>query len=214
METVRLMALSRKETGKGVARRLRRAGKLPAVLYGHGMSTVLAVDDKELWNIRQSEAGANTIIDLVIGDDNPETCSAILREVQIDPVSRAQVHADFYRIAMDEVLTVSVPLEFVNAPEDRLKASQAMLTFLLRDIEVQCLPQDIPDVIAVDLQALQIGEALHANALELPPGVTLVTDAEETVVTTTASVVTEAGEVATEVPEDREAGAEEGTSTD
>lgn len=214
METVRLMALSRKETGKGVARRLRRAGKLPAVLYGHGMSTVLAVDDKELWNIRQSEAGANTIIDLVIGDDNPETCSAILREVQIDPVSRAQVHADFYRIAMDEVLTVSVPLEFVNAPEDRLKASQAMLTFLLRDIEVQCLPQDIPDVIAVDLQALQIGEALHANALELPPGVTLVTDAEETVVTTTASVVTEAGEVATGVPEDREAGAEEGTSTD
>ena len=118
MDTVKLVAQKRVETGKGQARRLRQAGKLPAVVYGRGDTEVLTVDAKELLLIRQG--GENTIIDLEIGGDIPEMCSVILREVQIDPVSRAQIHADFYRLAMDELITVTVPLEFIIIPEDRL----------------------------------------------------------------------------------------------
>ena len=99
METVRLVAHRRSETGKGPARRLRSSGQLPAVLYGHGASEAIAVDSKDLLLIRRSEAGANTIIDLAI-DGEADVCSAILREVQIDPISRQHLHADFYRVEM------------------------------------------------------------------------------------------------------------------
>jgi large subunit ribosomal protein L25 len=221
METARLIAHSRHQTGKGVARQLRRRGQIPAVLYGHGESVAIAVDDKTLSLIRHSEAGENTIIDLVIDGDRPETCNAILREVQIDPVSQAQLHADFYRLLMDEPITVTVPLEFINEPEERLRAAQAVLTLLLRDVEVQCLPRDIPDTIMVDLEDLQLGDVLHVGALKLPPGVTLLTDAEETVVTTSMSAAAEAAaeeaeaaEAAAEPLEGEAATPEEETSAD
>jgi large subunit ribosomal protein L25 len=191
METARLIAQRRQESGKGPARRLRSTGKLPVVLYGHGETLALSVDDRALWLIRHSEAGENTIIDLVIDGDQPETCNAILRDVQIDPVSQGQLHADLYRIVMDEPITVTVPLEFINEPEDRLKVAQAVLTPLLREVEVQCLPRDIPDTIVVDLEDLQVGDVLHAGALRLPPGVTLIMDAAETVLTTSISVAAE-----------------------
>ena len=184
MEVVKLVAQSRRDAGKGPARRLRRAGKLPAVLYGHGQSETIAITPEALVQIRQSEAGANSILELVIEGDAPQTCHAILRQVQVDPVSRAPLHADLYRVSLDEPITVSVPLEFVNIPENRLKQAQAILQPLLRELEVECLPRDIPEVITVDLADLDIGRVLHANALILPPGVTLVTDAEEPIVTT------------------------------
>lgn len=205
METARLIAHRRQKTGKGVARRLRRAGKLPVVLYGHGETLALSVDDRAVWLIRHSEAGENTIIDLVIDGDQPETCNAILRDIQIDPVSQGQLHADLYRLVMDEPITVTVPLEFINEPEDRLKVAQAVLTPLLREVEVQCLPRDIPDTIVVDLADLQVGDVLHVGDLRLPLGITLITDAEETVVTTSISA---AAEMAAEEAEAAEAVAE------
>jgi large subunit ribosomal protein L25 len=222
METARLIAQKRQDTGKGAARRLRSTGKLPVVLYGHGETLALSVDDRALWLIRHSEAGENTIIDLVIDGDQPEACNAILRDVQIDPVSQGQLHADLYRIVMNEPITVTVPLEFINEPEDRLKVAQAVLTPLLRDVEVQCLPRDIPDTIVVDLEDLQIGDVLHAGALRLPQGVTLLTDAEETVLTTSISVAAEvaaeeeaeAAEAAAGAAEGEPAEAEEESSAD
>ncbi len=183
MDTVKLIAHKRQETGKGPARRLRRAGKVPAALYGRGKSEALAVDAKELLLIRQSEAGVNTVIDLVIGGENPETCSVILREVQIDPIDRTLVHADFYRVALDEPITVAVPLELINVPEDRFKAAQAELATLLYELQIQCLPREIPSVITADLQDMQVGDVIHAGSLTLPPGVTLVSNADEAVAT-------------------------------
>jgi large subunit ribosomal protein L25 len=122
---------------------------------------------------------------------------------------------------MDEPITVTVPLEFINEPEERLRAAQAVLTLLLRDVEVQCLPRDIPDTIMVDLEDLQLGDVLHVGALKLPPGVTLLTDAEETVVTTSMSAAAEAAaeeaeaaEAAAEPLEGEAATPEEETSAD
>jgi large subunit ribosomal protein L25 len=156
---------------------------VPAILYGHGTNEMLVTTAEDLVRIQQSEAGENTILDLVIEDEPPRTCNAILREVQINPVSRAPIHADFYRIVMTEAIRVTVPLEFINVPEDRLRHAQALLAPILREVEVECLPRDIPEVIAVDVAALDVGDVLRAEALVLPPGVTLLVDPEETVVT-------------------------------
>jgi large subunit ribosomal protein L25 len=183
MESVQLTVQPRQHTGKGAARRLRRVGKVPAVLYGHGTNETLAIVGEDLLRIRQSESGENTILDLVIEDEPPRTCNAILREVQIDPVSRAPLHADFYRIVMTEAIRVTVPLEFINVPEDRLKRAQALLVSIVHEVEVECLPRDIPEAISVDVAALEVGDVLRAEALVLPPGVTLLADPEEAVVT-------------------------------
>ena len=192
METVKLVVQRRHQAGKGVARRLRRNGQLPAVVYGHGTTVTIALDEKDLLSIQQSEAGENTILDLMIEGETPESCQAILREVQMDPIRRAPLHADFYRVDMSQALTVTVPLAFINEPHSVLQIANAVLTHLSREIEVACLPGDIPDEIAVDLSSLQPGDTVKAGALVLPPGVTLVTDAEEVIVTAHVEVETAA----------------------
>jgi len=183
METVRLVVQKRHQAGKGIARQLRRAGQLPAVVYGHGTTVAIALGEKDLVSIQQSEAGENTIVDLVIEGQPPESCQAILREVQINPVNGALLHADFYRVDMRQALTVTVPLTFINEPHSRLQGANAVLTHLWREVEVACLPRDIPDEITVDLADFQPGDIFKAGALVLPPGVTLVTDAEEAIAT-------------------------------
>ena len=183
MESVKLVVHKRDQAGKGVARRLRRAGQLPAVLYGNGATLAIALAEKDLVHIRQSEAGENTILDFTIEGDTPESCQAILREVQIDPVSRALLHADFYRVDMNKTITVMVPLTFLNEPHNLLQSANAVLTHLWRELEVDCLPRDIPDEIVVDLADIHPGETYKAGAVVLPAGVTLVTDAEEVIVT-------------------------------
>ncbi|HEY7495949.1 MAG TPA: 50S ribosomal protein L25 [Candidatus Tectomicrobia bacterium] len=207
MESVKLTVQPRQRTGKGAARQLRRTGQVPAVLYGHGANEMLAIIGEDLLRIQQSEAGENTILDLVIEDEPPRTCNAILREVQVDPVSRAPIHADFYRIVMTEAIRVTVPLEFINVPEDRLKRLQAQLAPVVREVEVECLPRDIPEVIAVDVAELEIGTVLRAEALVLPPGVTLLADPEEAVVTIEAMREEVAAEAASTEETTPEAGA-------
>jgi large subunit ribosomal protein L25 len=189
MESAKLVVHRRDQTGKGVARRLRRAGQLPAVLYGHGTTLAIALAEKDLANIRQSVAGENTILDFTIAGDTPESCQAILREVQIDPVSRVLLHADFYRVDMNTAIMVTVPLTFINEPHNILLAANAVLTHLWREVEVTCLPRDIPDEIVVDLADIHPGATLKASELVLPPGVTLVMDAEEVIVTAHVEVV-------------------------
>ena len=183
MDTVTIVAQRRSETGKGPARRLRRAGKLPIVLYGRGDSAALTIEMKEMQTLRLSESGFNTIIDLSIEGGEPETCNAILRELQIDPVSRAMLHADFGRVALDEPITVSVQLDFVNVPEDRFKLERAELTVMMYELAIECLPRNIPNVITVDLSSFEVGDTLHAGNIVLPEGVSLVGNEDDTVVT-------------------------------
>jgi large subunit ribosomal protein L25 len=215
MEIIKLVAQQRQQTGTGAARRLRRMGQLPAVLYGHGDTEVLTISQKDLLNIQHSEAGENTLLEIVIEGASPQTANAVLREVQVDPASQAPVHVDLYRVLMDEAITMAVPLEFLNEPEDRLKAASAMLTPLLREVYVECLPRDIPELVQVDLADLDIGDVIRAGSLTLPPGVTLVTDPEEAVVTTAAvreEVVEEEVEEAAEAAAEAEVGGEAPTS--
>jgi large subunit ribosomal protein L25 len=189
MEIVRLVAQSRSQTGKGAARQLRRQGRLPAVLYGRGESIAVSVDERDFARVQHTAMGGNAILDFELQGEATETCNAIVRDIQIDALCDDVVHIDFYRLDMSQPITVSVPFEFVNAPEDRLKMAGATWRPVLREADVRCLPRDIPAQLTVDLQDLEVGGALHAGEITLPEGVSLDIDADEVVVTVTAIVV-------------------------
>jgi large subunit ribosomal protein L25 len=191
METVQIVAAKRHLAGKGVARRLRQAGQLPAVLYGNGETVTITIAGVDLERIQKSGSGENTIVEFSVTGDTPETCYAILRELQVAPASRALLHADFYRVEMNTPITVRVPLEFINEPHDRLRAADAVLTVIMRELEVECLPGNIPEAIPVDLAALEVGDVLKVGDLILPQGMTLVAEAEEAVLTTTTPTAKE-----------------------
>ncbi|MGE3539404.1 MAG: 50S ribosomal protein L25 [Candidatus Tectimicrobiota bacterium] len=183
MDIVKLVAQQRQQTGKGVCRRLRRAGQLPAVIYGNGATVSIALQEKDVALLHKSSANENTILELAIEGDSVETCHAIVREVHVDPASRALLHADLYRVDMSKPITVSVALTFINEPLARLQGANASLTHVCREVQVACLPQDIPEHIVADLADVQLGTPFKAASLTLPAGVTLVTDADEVIAT-------------------------------
>lgn len=185
METFNIVVQRRQRAGKGVSRQLRMKGQLPAILYGNGTTVSIAVAEKDLVRIQQAESGENTIVELLIEGEGSETCQAILRELQIHPLHRTPLHVDFYRVDMAKSIHVTVPIEFINIPQERLKIANATLHQLRHEIDIACLPGAIPDVIAVDLGELQTGTALKAGEIVLPAGITLLTEAEEPIVSTT-----------------------------
>ena len=200
MEVVRLVAQSRSQTGKGAARQLRRQGRLPAVLYGRGESVAVSVDQKDFMQVQQTGMGGNTILTFELQGEDPETCNAIVRDMQINALNDDVMHIDFYRLDMSQSIVVSVPFEFVNVPEDRLKIAGVTWRSMLREADVRCLPSDIPAQITVDLQGLEVGSAIHAGEIVLPEGVSLDdVDANAVVVTVTAIAVEASEEIESEV---------------
>ena len=183
METT-LVAEQRDKTGKGAARKLRAAGRVPAVLYGHGQETlVISVDARELMHLFHRAASANVLVDLVIDGKRHLT---IPREVQRDHIRGQTVHVDFLAVRRDEKITVEVGiLEVGEAPG--IKAGGVM-EHHARDIRVECLPQDVPEHLEADISTLEIGGMLHVSDLAVPAGVTILTNPEEAVL----SVITPA----------------------
>ena len=182
MDMVRIKANKRQTTGKSAARQVRREGRLPAVIYGKGDSTALTIDADTLTEILHSAGGSNTILDMSLLGDQEEQCHAILREVQINPVTRDPLHVDFYRVDPNEPIRVSVVIDTVNELAEELKIANTSASLVLREVDIECLPGNIPESIHVDLAALTGGHALHAGDLDLPEGVTLITDADTAVV--------------------------------
>ena len=159
-----LVAVRRETKGKNEAVRTRQAGKIPAVLYG-GDSKVgesVSVDPKELSRILHSHSGLNTIISLSI-DGTPET-KVLVKQYQIDPVTHRLIHADFYRVAMDKVLRVTVPVQLTGEAKG-VKAQGGTLDFVHRDVAIECLPTDIPEHITVDVTELMIGQGVRVREL-------------------------------------------------
>jgi large subunit ribosomal protein L25 len=183
----RLEATAREATGKGVARRLRAAGKIPAILYGGGRQAVpLALDASALQKLlHASELGMNTLIDLkVAGHAELDGKTVMVRELQRDPVRGRYVHADLYEVDLTQKIAVQVPIH-VTGKAIGLD-SGGIVDQALRELEVRCLPRAIPDQIVVDVTALDIGDSLHVRDLVLPEGVELVSDPDLSVI----SVVT------------------------
>jgi large subunit ribosomal protein L25 len=195
-----LVAESRTSTGKGVARKLRAAGRIPGVLYGKGReSRPIALDPRALERVlHQSGAGMNTLIDLEM-DGGQQV--VLVKELQRDPVHGLYLHADLYLVDLTQTIEVSVPLHFVGKAAGT--EFGGILDHPLREIEVECLPRAIPDQIEVDVSPLDVGDSLHVRDLVLPPGVTVTTDldlAVASVVLPAAEEVVEAAEITAEVP--------------
>ena len=171
----------REEKGKGAARRLRRQGIVPAVFYGHKTKPVpLAVPAKELQNILHSTSGASTFLNLKFegGSGNTERM-AIIKEIDMDPVTDEFIHVDFYELLMDEKITADVPVRFVGKAKG--VEMGGTLQPIRRELEVKCLPKDLPEVIEVDVTDLGVGESIHIDDIKLPAGVEVPHDVNFTV---------------------------------
>ena len=158
-----LQAERRDGRGKNEARRLRAQGRIPAVLYGteQGKATEIAVDPKTLLRILHSESGVNTLIGLQL--DGADT-RVLVKEYQLDPIGHKLLHADFYQVAMDKALTVTIPIVLKGEPRG-VKQQGGVVDFVHREIEVECLPGDIPENITVDISELMLNQDIRVRDL-------------------------------------------------
>jgi large subunit ribosomal protein L25 len=167
----RLEVKRRDGRGKNESRRLRVAGRIPAVVYGarkDGQApegVPVAVDPKEVLRILHSESGANTLITLKL--DGGES-RVMVKEYQLDPVTHQLLHADFYQLAMDRAITVTVPILIIGEPKGA-KLQGGMLDFVTREVMVQCLPTDIPEHIDIDVSELMLHQAVRLRDLPENP---------------------------------------------
>jgi len=179
-----LEATSRESFGKNEARRTRAAGRVPAVLYGSSgqgsgddskSATPISVEPKALLRILHSESGANTLISLKLA--GAKDARVLVKEYQLDPVTHQLLHADFYRIAMDRVLRVTVPVT-VKGEAPGVKQQSGILEFVHRIVEVECLPADIPEHIEVNVGELMLHQGIRVRDVPVNPKVKLVDDGE------------------------------------
>jgi large subunit ribosomal protein L25 len=207
----KLQADRREGTGKGPARRLRMTGRVPAVFYGHDTEPIsLSVDGRELLHLLHANAGTNLLVDLMI---DGKAHMAIAREIQRDHLHNRYVHVDFLAVSRSEKITVTVEVNGIGEPAG-VKAG-GVIEHHLREIEIACLPQDVPDAIDADITALELGDMLHVRDLVPPDGVEILSNPEDAVlsVITPAALRTEAdlsvpGEEAAPVAEVAEEAAE------
>lgn len=183
MEIRALTAHMRQGRGKEDSRRLRRQGLIPAVIYGQRTETIpVTLNPQELAKQLHGVAGERALINLTIegGKDGPITRTVILKEKQIDPIKREWLHVDLYAIAMDEEITVGIPVRIVGKSVGVSKGG--ILEQVLREIEVRCLPADIPSSIEVDVSDLDIGDSIHVSEIALQKG-RILADPGQTIVT-------------------------------
>lgn len=175
MASIVMEAEPRSSFGKGPNRRLRAAGKVPAILYGNGEAAVaLAVDPKEVVGVIRSHGGVNTIFELrVKGVKGRE--SVMIKDYQLEPVGHRLLHTDLIRVAMDKELSLHVSVELTGTAVG-VKTGGGMLDFVTRTVEVACLPKDIPETLVIDVSKLDIGDYIRAAELPLPKGVALISD--------------------------------------
>ena len=167
---IAIKAEPRSVQGTGASRRLRRESKVPGVVYGAGKdATPIQLDHKELWFKLKTEAFHASILELEIGNDKSQV---LLRDYQMHPFRPLILHADFQRVAADRKIHMSVPLHFINElTSPGVKVAGGLVEHVLKELEISCLPKDLPEYIEVDLGNLQAGHSLHLSAVKLPPGV-------------------------------------------
>jgi len=183
MEAI-LEATARTTFGKNEGRRTRREGRVPAVVYGATSgggseaartATPISVDPKALRKILHSESGANTLISLKLA--GTADARVLVREYQLDPVTHQILHADFYRVAMDKVLQVTIPVTVKGEPKG-VKQQGGILEFIRREIEIECLPTDIPENVEVDVTELMLHQGLRVRDLASNPKWKAISDPE------------------------------------
>jgi large subunit ribosomal protein L25 len=188
MRRVELEADVRRNAGKGVARTLRRQGRLPAVLYHAGASVLLSASDKAIEKLFHTGAGEHVLITLKINDgDGQRSCVAVVRDCQRDPVTDHVLHVDLFEISLDKPLRVAVPVHVTGDVPAGVKEG-GVLHHHLRQVEVECLPLAVPDELRIDASALLINQSLHVRDLAVDPAVRLLTPGDQVVVSVAAPI--------------------------
>jgi len=195
-------AENRAETGKNANRRLRGKGLIPGILYGVKKETIaVSVSPREIGSILKSAAGANTLFDLDLGGQRRKV---ILKEYQREPLKGQLLHADFYEVALDKILEVKVHLELTGVPVG-VKTQGGVLDFVTRELEIECLPADIPEKIMIDVSHLELGKHFRVSDLKLSDKVKLHTGLDvviaHVVMPRAEEEVAPAADVAAAVPE-------------
>ena len=170
MSEHKITATSRKDEGKGASRRLRHAGQVPAIVYGgHADPVSIQLEHERTWLISQSEWFYASILDLEIDGKSEKV---LLRDMQRHPYKQRIMHMDFQRVSANEAIRVSVPLHFLNVDKSPAgKTAGVVVMHELTQIEVSCLPGDLPEFIDIDLSNLQAGDTMHLSQVQLPKGV-------------------------------------------
>ena len=165
-----LIAELREDQGKGASRRLRREGKVPAIIYGAGRPPrMLAFDHNRVTQALESESFYSSVLTIKVGD---KAQAAIVKDIQRHPSRRQVLHMDFQRIVADEKIRIHVPIHFLN--EDvavGVKQGGGAVSHLMTDVEITCLPKDLPEYLEVDVARLDLNEMVHLSEIPLPPGV-------------------------------------------
>jgi large subunit ribosomal protein L25 len=178
MASASLSAETRTETGKGVARKLRAAGRVPGVIYGHSREPQsLSINARDLDKLLSTIAAGSTVVELSLGN---ATTNTLIREVQRHPFKKQILHVDFMELVAGEKVIVDLPLVFVGIPEG-VRTGGGLLEQMLHSVEVNVDPSSIPNHIDVDVSELVMGHSLHVRDLKLPEGVEVLSDEDATV---------------------------------
>lgn len=184
MAEITLVAEPGRATGTPPSKRLRSAGRIPAVVYGHGIDAAsVSVDGRELRHALSGDAGLNQLLSLRVGGD---THLALARELQRHPVRHTVVHVDFQVVARDEVVSADVPVIMVGEAK-QVEVQRGLIEHQLTSLTIHAKPSDIPNAIEIDVTDLAVGDTIRVADLRLPPGVTTEVDPEDPVVMATAS---------------------------
>ena len=181
-----LTVAMREQAGKGAARSMRRAGKIPAVLYGQGECLLLTANPDDVIKILKSHAGSTALISLTVGGAKSKSNrTALLRDYQVDPVSGALLHADLFEISMSKPIRVKVPVKVIGSIPVGVKEG-GVLHHNMREIHVECLPAALPDHVEVDASALAIGSGVYVKEIGTLEGIRFLDDPEQMVVSVAA----------------------------
>ena len=174
MSNIEFTAFPRNTEGRGASRRMRRAGKAPGIVYGGTVApTPIEHDHNALFHALRGEAFHSSILTMKLDGGSSKV---LLRDVQMHPFRNEILHVDFQRVDENKKIHMKVPLHFVNGEQSpAVKLSAAIISHVTTDLDITCLPKDLPGFIEIDLSALEVGHALHVSSVKLPPGVTVVT---------------------------------------
>jgi large subunit ribosomal protein L25 len=183
MASIEFTAFPRAGEGRGASRRLRHAGKAPGVVYGAGATpTPIELDHNALIHALKAEAFHSSILTMKL---DGQVQKVLLRDVQMHPFKPQVLHVDFQRIDENKKIHMKVPLHFVNETvSPAVKLGGAIIGHILNELDVRCLPKDLPEFLEVDLSTLETGKSIHVSELELPQGVTAITHGKDPVVAT------------------------------
>jgi large subunit ribosomal protein L25 len=185
---MKVVAEERKAFGSGASRRLRRAAKVPGIIYGGSSQPMqIALDHNPLYHSLRVEGFHSSILDMELGG---QTERVLLRDVQWHPYKPQVLHVDFQRVAADQKITIKVPFHFMNQElSPAVKESKAVVNHVLTEIEISCLPADLPEYIEVDLSHITLEVSMHLSGVKLPPGITPILPVGADPVIATAVVV-------------------------